>query len=189
MGADMIELDVRRGPDGQLLVHHDPIVERAVYVPTLTSALDACAPTVVNIEIKNDPRDPDFDAVDGIADEVVALLQARPEPKSRWLISSFNPATIRRVRQLDPSLATGFLCTRPIWPFAEIAQAGHRAVHPHHDCVDADLVQQARDAGLAINVWTVDDPDRMVALAALGVDCIITNTPDIAVEVLTPKPE
>ena len=39
-------------------------------------------------------------------------------------------------------------------------------------------------AGLAVNVWTVDDPDRMVELVALGVDGIVTNVPDVALRVL-----
>ena len=42
------------------------------------------------------------------------------------------------------------------------------------------LVTAARQQGLAVNVWTVDDPARMTELIALGVDGIITNVPDIA---------
>ena len=38
----------------------------------------------------------------------------------------------------------------------------------------------ARDAGLRVYPWTVDDPDRMRALVELGVDGIITNVPDVA---------
>lgn len=34
--------------------------------------------------------------------------------------------------------------------------------------------------GLAVNPWTVDDRDRIVELAALGVDGIITNVPGLA---------
>jgi len=50
--------------------------------------------------------------------------------------------------------------------------------------VDQALVDLAHGAGLAVNTWTVDDPDLMLALAEMGVDGIVTNVPDVAVEVL-----
>ena len=34
--------------------------------------------------------------------------------------------------------------------------------------------------GVEVNVWTVDDPERIAALVALGVDAVITNVPDVA---------
>src|SRR5687767_2173304 len=73
MGADMVELDVRRTADGTLAVHHDAVLgdgralvglrrdELPDHVPTLEEALDACAPLAMNIEIKNYMGDPDYD--------------------------------------------------------------------------------------------------------------------------------
>ena len=58
------------------------------------------------------------------------------------------------------------------------------AVHPHHAFVNEDLVRIAHDAGLAVNTWTVDDPERIRWLADLGVDGIITNVPDVALAAL-----
>ena len=44
------------------------------------------------------------------------------------------------------------------------------------------MVDQAHEVGLAVNVWTVDDPNRMRSLARIGVDALITNVPAIGVE-------
>jgi glycerophosphoryl diester phosphodiesterase len=44
----------------------------------------------------------------------------------------------------------------------------------------------AREAGLAVNVWTVNDPDRMRELIDLGVDAIITDVPDVLAGLLAP---
>ena len=89
MGAHAVELDVRRTSDGVLVVHHNPhlhdlrLIAATPYadlpdaVPTLGEALDACAGMWVNVEIKNDPEEPDFDPTESIADETIAHLLAR----------------------------------------------------------------------------------------------------------------
>jgi glycerophosphoryl diester phosphodiesterase len=46
--------------------------------------------------------------------------------------------------------------------------------------VDQGFVDRARDAGVPVNVWTVNDPVEMRRLAALGVDGLITDRPDLA---------
>jgi glycerophosphoryl diester phosphodiesterase len=58
------------------------------------------------------------------------------------------------------------------------------AIHPYDTLVDTALVRRAHEAGLQVNVWTVDDPDRMAALIEMGVDGICTNVPDIARRVI-----
>src|SRR3954447_427035 len=82
LGADGVELDVRRTADGALVVRHDPaidgvgtIAELAVHdlpaeVPLLDAALDACFGLLVNIEIKNSPLEPNHDEGELAAIEV-----------------------------------------------------------------------------------------------------------------------
>jgi len=108
MGLDAVELDVRRCATGELVVRHDPCpVPRAdlpADVPLLTEALDACAPMWVNVEIKNDPSEPDFDPDETVARDVAALLTARPEPIDRWIVSSFRRETTDALHRLAPAL-------------------------------------------------------------------------------------
>ena len=200
-GADGVELDVRRTADGHLAISHDDtlpdgtvVVETAfadlpASVTDLAHALDACAPlAVVNIEIKNWPEDKDFDPSELVAGAVVDLLRDRGElDDGRALISSFHLATVDRVHELAPGLATAWLLGMvddPISLVERAAEHGHVAVHPHHAFVNEDLVRIAHDAGLAVNTWTCDDPDRMRQLIAWGVDGICTNVPDVALSVL-----
>ena len=203
-GSDGVELDVRRTADDRLAIHHDDtlgdgraIVETAFRalpstVPDLAAALDACAPLpVVNVEIKNWPEDRDFDPTERVAESVVELLAARGElDDGRVLVSSFHLPTIDRVHDLAPGLATGWLLGLVEGLHDLVARAadhGHVAVHPHHAFVNEDLVRAAHDAGMAVNTWTCDEPERIRWLAELGVDAVITNTPAIALQALGRK--
>jgi glycerophosphoryl diester phosphodiesterase len=203
-GADGVELDVHRTADGALVVHHDAAargfgvlaehtaaeIRRGLPdVPTLDEALDACAGMLVNVEVKNLPGDADFDPDERAAVTLVELLRARAGGGD-VLVSSFSLATIDRVRHLDDRLPTGFL-TIGLDPFeaTSVAHAhGHGAVHPHvHSLagpVGGALVDRAHGLGLAVNVWTVNEPDEIRRLAAAGVDGIITDVPDQALAAL-----
>ena len=197
LGADMVELDVRRSADGGLVVHHDAHLGdgRAVcsvaeadlpdHVPTLDDALDACAGMAVNIEIKNDPAEPGFDADRTVSDEVSALVRARGET-DRILVSSFDRPSLDRLRAVaDPPIATAWLVTAPPAEVVDVlVTGGHQALHPWWQAVDQPLIERCHRAGLAVNVWTCDEPAAMDRLAAWGVDGICTNVPDVAVAVL-----
>ncbi len=198
LGADMVELDVRRTADGTLAVHHDPVLpdgrplvglargELPGTVPDLAGAVEACEGMGVNIEIKNWPDDPDFDPAERLA-EAVAEFVSRHRLHGRAVVSSFHLPTIDRVRSLDPAIPTAWL----VVGFGDVTDGlatlvghGHRILHPHHRAVTEELLERCRDEGVRVNTWTLDDPDRMRELARWGIDGICTNVPDVAVAVL-----
>lgn len=200
-GADGVELDVRRTLDGRMAICHDDalpdgtlLVDTAFAdlpgsMPDLAATLEACAPLrLVNIEIKNWPDDPDFDASERLAEQVVALLDERGELASdRYLVSCFHLPTVDRVHQLAPQLPTAWLLglvEDPARLVGTAAEHGHVAVHPHHLFVDDAFVAKAHGAGLELNTWTCNDPERIRELAAMGVDACVTDVPDIALQAL-----
>jgi len=195
MGVDGVELDVRKTLNGQLVVHHDSQVDGVLiadaerknlpsYVPDLNDALNACRGLRVNIEIKADGTDKA--EVSELAKEVARHLGSRAEPMSQWLVSSFDHSIIDQVHEFSPNLPTALIFWRksPQDVVGRTANNGHLAIHPHESMVDKELITAAHAAGVEVNTWTVNDLERAVELAELGVDGLITDLPDRVLEVL-----
>jgi glycerophosphoryl diester phosphodiesterase len=201
LGADGVELDVHRTRDDRLVVRHDAagpagsipemtLAEVAGHmpeVPTLEAVLDVCAGLLVNVEIKNLPDRPGFDPADRAATLLVDLLAGRAG--DRVLVSSFNLTTVDRVRGLAPDLPTAWLVFGvDVTEALVVAHGhGHRALHPDvwslAGPVAGDLVTEAHERGMAVNVWTVNQRDEIERLLSAGVDAVITDVPDVALEV------
>jgi len=203
VGADGVELDVRRCADGQIVVHHDatidgkalavtPMGELPGYVASLADALDACAGLVVNVEIKKGkhssaPADHARDIARRVVDVVIGAGRA-----ADVIISCFDLATCRAVRSLDTGVRVGWLVHRGRDVVASVGvarDAGLHAVHPHYRAVNAKTVAAAHDADLAVNVWTVNRPRQLVAMIELGVDGLITDDPASALALVGRPPE
>lgn len=203
MGSHAAELDVRICKSGELVVHHNAVLansaaikdlslgELPAYVPTLAQALDACAGMWVNIEIKNDESEPDFDPNDKVAAMVVELLRHR-DSAQRWLISSFRRQTVDVVHGMWPQLPTAWLTVKVDDQDAQAVAAslvasGHSALHPFVGTLSRHVVDVMHQNNLAVNTWTCDDPVRMNELIDWGVDGICTNLPDLALRVLAER--
>jgi glycerophosphoryl diester phosphodiesterase len=201
--ADGVELDVRRTADGVAVISHDAALEgfgvlrerpfeqlRAAHpeVPTLGEALAELAGLLVNIEMKCLPWDVDPDP-DG---EVPALVLAAIEEhgaREHVIVSSFDLGALGSLRALDARLPLGWLTSRQEVAAAAplAAERGMAWFHPDRAAVFRDVdanVKLVHDLGLKIDVWTVNEPDDVRALAAAGADALITDTPDVALAAL-----
>ena len=121
---------------------------------------------------------------------MVELLAARSSAESSAaaddvLVSSFDLATIDRVRTLAPDLPTGFLSfgIDPDSALTIAVEHGHAAVHPDvWTLANVDVaayVSRAHDRGVQVNVWTVNDPAQLEHLRDAGVDAVITDDTDL----------
>jgi glycerophosphoryl diester phosphodiesterase len=194
LGADGVELDVRRTADGRLVVHHDAEIEGGGAIHTLRAgelpdwvsgldeALETCAGAIVNIELKNAPIESGFDPTEAAATEVVSMLGTPPpEPGRRpahVIVSSFWPATLAAVHRDGPEVPTGLLVhpSRDVTDAAGQARSiGCVALHPFHTQVTPALVDRVHDMGMSVATWTVNDDADVLAVAAAGVDMVISD--------------
>ncbi|MEP7294460.1 MAG: glycerophosphodiester phosphodiesterase family protein [Chloroflexota bacterium] len=210
-GADGIELDVRLSRDGAMVIMHDDRVDattdgagrvsdltlaeiqaldagawfgeafRGARVPTLDEVFEAVGKrTRINVEIKAESI-----RGEGIEAQVAEAIRRHGLARS-VIISSFNPLTLRRFRYVMPEVPIGYLYDQNTPPFVPHLMIGlaHEARNPHHSMVNASYMAWAEKNGLRVNTWTVNDPARALELRDLGVDCIITDMPDVILAAL-----
>ena len=197
LGVDGVELDVRRTGDGLLVVHHDPAVgpleiaqnvrsALPEYVPTLEEALESLDGVRVNVEIKNGRGVAErYDETAEFARQVLGTIAASGWT-DRAAISCFDVKTCAFVRSMDHAVSVAWL----LWDVAvgeALIQAhvlGFNAVNPHFTTVDEEVVERARELQLDVNVWTVNAREDLERMANLGVACVITDEPELALEVV-----
>ena len=182
--AAMVEVDVRRDLAGTLVLSHDPVTGER-HSPTLDQVL-AAVTSPLNLEIKNFPGDYGFEEDHWVALETAA--RARPGD----LLTCFFWPTVDEVRLRYPRVATGLL----IDVGASISDATAHALHQGHATLVAnwelalsqpDETRAAVAAGLAVAVWTLNDPARVPALAKLGIGAIITDDPGLMASALADR--
>jgi glycerophosphoryl diester phosphodiesterase len=190
MGADWVELDVHATRDGELVVIHDPTLERTTNgsgrvadhtreqlkcldagqgqpIPTLREVLDwARGRRIgVDIEVKHAPARAVVD--------VVGEFQ-------HVLISSFDHPLVREIKTLEPRLPIGLLYAhRPIDPVRLARAAEASVLLPHWSHVVGEDVEAIHAAGLQVWTWATSDPQVLRRLIAMRVDAIATNDPDV----------
>lgn len=148
-------------------------------IPTLEEVFRLLAGKIaMNVEVKAD--------AEGIEDAVAALIDQYGV--NEWVIvSSFNPLILQRFAAKHPHIALGFLYDES-GPYEELLQLmtniKYQARHPHHTMIDGIYMRVAKEFGYRVNTWTVNDPVRAVELMRLGVDVIITDTPDVILKAL-----
>ncbi len=108
---------------------------------------------------------------------VISALKAQ-SPQRGFVLSSFYPEILARLRALDASLPLGFLCDREkavaVWREMPVS-----VFLPQDSFVRPSLVEEAHSRGLQIMTWTVNHARRMRELADWGIDGIISDDPEL----------
>jgi glycerophosphoryl diester phosphodiesterase len=211
LGAEAVEFDVRMTSDGVAVVMHDADVARttdgsglvrsmtldqigrlrielagggAAGVPTLEEALDVLSSrAAADIEIKNVPGEPDFDPDREEAVDATVAALASTGFDGPVIVSSFNPLSIARSRELAPHIPTGLLTDRNVEADAGLTFAraqGHAWLLPAVGAVlgaPGGFAERVHVAGMRVGTWISDDPDEAVGLMRAGVDAVATNDP------------
>jgi glycerophosphoryl diester phosphodiesterase len=186
LGADMVEIDLRRTRDGAIVVLHDQTLERLwgravsvadvdlaevaalgegdVRIPTLSAVLDAVAlPLMV-----------DFTRRDVVAGGLQAVHAAGA--LGRCLFVTGNVAALQQLRDQSAEARLGLTWVEdPEPPLALLRDLGAEYWNPMSELVTPEGVRAVHDAGLAVSTWTVDTPKEMKRVLRAGVDAVVSN--------------
>jgi glycerophosphoryl diester phosphodiesterase len=213
LGVTHLETDVHATADGRLVAFHDRVLDRVTDgygpvagltweavsrariggrepVPLLEDVLGTWSQVRVNVDVKAAA------AVGPLVDVV-----NRTRSWDRVCVASFSDARRRAVlRRLPPGVASSpgrtvvgafWAATRGRYRVGALRRIARDVVClqvPERlgalRVVDGRLVRAAHAAGLQVHVWTVDDPQDMHRLLDLGVDGIITDRADTALDVV-----
>ncbi|OCG75795.1 hypothetical protein A7J15_01760 [Microbacterium sediminis] len=106
---------------------------------------------------------------------------AQPDPQhDQVMIQSFHADSLRRIKAIEPSLATAYLGVT--FPEGTIVPDTYDAVAPNYKQIleDPAFVGRMHEQGIPVHTWTVDDRAVMDTLIGYGVDGIFSNKPDVA---------
>lgn len=167
-----------------------PLRGQGIVVPTLDevfgwyNSLSEPRPTLT-IEIKNFPGEANFDpAGTVVAAELVPAIEAAGLI-DKVIIQAFHPLSLENAKLLNPNVRTLFLSsfditgTSALQNLAYTVAADHEFSAPNFEAPDINAlyVETAHAAGKVVIPWTADKEADMRALAAVGVDGVITNFP------------
>lgn len=205
MQADGVELDVQMTKDHVLVVCHDETINRTsngkgylkdytleelkkldfcngnlayegVQIPTLEEVFALLKPgkLTINIELKTGVF-----FYPGIEESVIALTR-KCGFEDRVIYSSFNHYSIKKIQELDRQARTGFLYCDGTMDMPSYGQK-HKvnALHPAiYNLQYPDFMEECRQKGLDVNVWTVNTKEEILLCRKMGVHAIIGNYPD-----------
>jgi len=205
LGVDLLELDVHLTRDGEVVVIHDPTLDRtttgrgavrdhtaaeltAIGVPRLREVLELLGGSRAGLllEVKVGLQGARYP---GIEEKVLGLL-GETGLSGGTTVMAFEWDTLERLRALSPTLRlTGLLSQRGaerlggVRVAAERLQAlGANDLGIERTLLAPDAIAAARASGLTIGVWTVNEPEELRAVLASGVDYVTTDRPDLALE-------
>jgi glycerophosphoryl diester phosphodiesterase len=213
VGSDMIELDVHLSKDGQVVVIHDDTLKRTTSgmgkvadfslqelkrldagkwfgsrffgekIPTLNEVLELTRGKIpIHIELKEGDlgRYTITDLADRSLEEVekAGLLD-------QVLFGSFNLSAVDRIREKHPRLPVALIYNKP-WDLPQDVTGGRPIpiLSSSGKVLNQANASKARQQGMKVIVWTLDQEEQMEQFLHVGVDGIVTNHPDRLIKLL-----
>jgi glycerophosphoryl diester phosphodiesterase len=212
-GADFIELDAKLSKDNQVMVIHDPTVDRTTNgkgkvnelsltelktldagshfdtkfasekIPTLDEVFKAVGQKIY-VNVELTNYSSKNDNLIALVAEVVKANQM----EERVIFSSFLPKNLVNIHRLVPQAPTAILCLSGLYGLLSrsflMLGTSPAMVHPYLMDTTAALVKREHRRGRRVHVWTVNEKSDIDHMIEIGVDGIFTDNPKFAKDIL-----
>ncbi len=192
LGVNAVEVDVRKTKDNEIVVIHDPEVERTTNgkglvadltlkdiknlvtekgekIPTLEEALEFLDKKVkILIELKES----------GFEEKLLKSIREK-ELQKNVIIVSFVEDALKKIRALDKEVETGLIYVKHKNPISAALELKANYLLSLYRFTHTANVQKAHENGLKVIVWTVNKPEEVAEYLKKGVDGIASDRPDI----------
>ncbi len=205
IGIHQIEFDLRMSRDGYLISYHDRTIDdinigdldyqelrsiaqrKGFDIPLFEDILKLCCNRIaLDIELKEE----------GYEDRIV-FLTTKYLKYADFVVKSFNDASIRKIKDLDPKIKTGLLlgkvstkfplssiCSQ-FFPEYRIWKTGANFVAPHFRLLKFGFLWRMKLLDTEVYVWTVNEEWRLFKLLSNKyISAIITDRPELALQIL-----
>ncbi|MDH5768818.1 MAG: glycerophosphodiester phosphodiesterase [Nitrospirota bacterium] len=190
LGANAVELDVRKSHDGELIVIHDDNLKRVFgkdipvtrmtlkelkqltgdKIPTLDEALQFIDKKVekILVELKEV----------GYEKKVLEVIK-KENIHERVIIVSFHEIALVNVRKLDDNIETGLIYARHKNPINAAMKLNAQYLVPLYRLIHTKNIEDAHKNNLRVIVWTINTKQEAKQYRDKGVDGIASDKPDI----------
>jgi glycerophosphoryl diester phosphodiesterase len=190
--ADFVEIDLRRSRDGELVVMHDPTVDRTTNGTGPVSTLSLT--DLKSLDAGKGEKIPTFQEVLDLVRGRCGLLVEIKEPGTEdqivtrirdtgfgdLFVISFHLSAIERVRE-SSTLKTGLIVSRGMPDPVDLAfRAGVDLILPRLDLVTGAMVRKAHRQRILLFAWTVNQVGDIHRMARFGLDGIASDDPCFA---------
>ena len=186
LGADWVEIDLRRTRDGEIVVLHDQTLERLWGVDASVGDLDWVEVAGVGhsderipslrqvLEAVPVPMMVDFTRREVVEGALAQVLAA--DALERSLFVTGNVPALRQLRSLSGEARIGLTWTDgedP--PLALLGELAAEYWNPWFGLVSEGGAAAVHDAGRLVSCWTVDETADMERVTAWGADAVVSN--------------
>ncbi|OIR21925.1 MAG: hypothetical protein BET99_05480 [Marine Group III euryarchaeote CG-Epi2] len=193
---DMVEVDVRRTKDFQVICFHDPVLNGMALKDMTYSEILEFNPNIPTLEqvllLSRDKIEVDIEFKEhGYEKEVIPMILDY-FVHEKFIVKSFNMDVVKKVKEIDEKIKVGMLLGSEI-SFSQLLEvvyeslflykfneSGADFISPYYKLYEAGWINRFVSQGIPIQVWTVNDQDLLKTLIHQDIYSVVTDTPEMA---------